>query len=207
MTAKTQGIGAFLGVFLFATVAFAQELPPLADILADRVLGKADAPVTMIEYASLTCPHCAAFHGDQLQQIKKNYIDTGKVALVFRDFPLDRLALAASMMARCAPKERYFGIISALFLGQQSWARDPNPTGALAGVGRLAGMPQETFEACLKDRDVLNGIVKMRSEAEKQYGVESTPTFIINGQKIEGGQPYETFAQVIDAALAAKKKN
>lgn len=205
MTAKTQGIGCFLGVFLFAAVAFAQELPPLQDILSDRVMGKADAPVTMIEYASLTCPHCAAFHGDQLEQIKTNYIDTGKVKLIFRDFPLDRLALAASMMARCAPKERYFGIIGALFQGQQGWARDPNPTGALAGVGRLAGMGEETFKACLTNRDILNGIVKIRSEAEQKYGVESTPTFIIDGKKIEGGQPYETFAQTIDAALAAKK--
>jgi protein-disulfide isomerase len=205
LTAKTQGIGYFLGVFLFAATAFAQELPPLQDILADRTLGKADAPVTMIEYASLTCPHCAAFHGDQLQQIKANYIDTGKVKLIYRDFPLDRLALAASMMARCAPKERYFGIIGALFQGQKSWARDPNPTGALAGVGRLAGMGQKTFEACLTNRDILNGIVKIRSDAEQKYGVESTPTFIIDGKKIEGGQPYETFANTIDAALAAKK--
>ena len=206
MTAKTQGIGSFLGVFLFATVAFAQDLPPLAEILSDRVLGKADAPVTMIEYASLTCPHCAAFSGDQLVKIEKNYVDTGKVKLIYRDFPLDRLALAASMMARCAPKERYFGIISALFQSQLNWARSPHPTQSLGAIGRLAGMQEATFDACLKDRDVLNGIVKMRSEAEKQYGVESTPTFIIDGKKIEGGQPYETFASVIDAALAAKKK-
>jgi protein-disulfide isomerase len=205
LTAKAQGIGFFLTAILFAASAGAQELPPLDEILSERVMGRADAPVTMIEYASLTCPHCAAFHGDQLRQIKADYIDSGKVKLIYRDFPLDRLALAAAMMARCAPKERYFGIISSLFKGQQTWARDPDPNGALAGVGKLAGIPADTFAACLTNRDVLNGIVKMRSDGEQQHQIKSTPTVIVDGKKVEGGLPYAEFAAIIDAALAAKK--
>jgi protein-disulfide isomerase len=198
-------LGALLFAWSVAPAAMAEGLPPVSEILADRMMGDANAPVTIIEYASLTCPHCAKFQSETLPEVEKNYVDTGKVKLIFRDFPLDRLALAASMMARCAPKERYFGLISSLFKGQGTWARDPDPRGALAGVGRLAGMPPGTFEACLNNREILDGILKQRKEAETKYKVNSTPTFIVNGKKVEGEQSYEAFAKIIDSALAAEK--
>lgn len=198
-------IGLIAGILTFAQSAAAQKLPPIEQILSERVLGKADAPVTMIEYAALTCSHCAAFHNGPYNDIKKEYIETGKVKLIVRDFPLNNLGLAAAMMARCLPPDRYFGTMELLFRGQQSWTRDPNPAGALAGVGRLAGMSQATFEACLQNRDVVQGIRKMRDEGQAKFKVQSTPTFVINGTVHAGGRPIEEFRNILDAALAAAK--
>lgn len=205
MPRRTLSIGLFIVTMIFGGAAWSQTLPPLEQILSERVLGKADAPVTMIEYASLTCPHCAAFHNEAYLDIKKEYVETGKVRFVMRDFPLDRLALAASMMARCLPKERYFSMIELLFRGQQSWARDTDPAGALAGVGRLAGLSQPNFEACLQNREILDGIMKSRNDGQNEHKIESTPTFVIDGKTVAGGRPIEEFRKLLDAALAAKK--
>ena len=205
MPRRTLSIGLFIIVVLFNGGLSAQNLPPLEKMLSERVLGNANAPITMIEYASLTCSHCAAFHTSTYNGIKKEYVETGKVKFIFRDFPLDRVALAAAMMARCLPEERYFSVIELLFSDQENWARGADPAGALANVGRLAGMSQSNFEACLKNRDVLQGIIKKRNEGQKKYRVESTPTFVIDGKPMAGGRPIAEFRKLLDAALAAKK--
>lgn len=201
---------AFLVVFLaFAGLGGAaggQGLPPVKEILADRVLGQADAPVTIIEYASMTCPHCASFHAVQLPALKKEYIDTGKVRLIFREFPTAPrpLALAAAMLARCAPKERYFGIINVLFRSQMQWGRAAQPVEALAGIGRLAGVSRATFDACLKNEEIYQGIVKIATHGETKFGITATPSFIVNGKKIEGAVSLFEFRKIIDAALGGK---
>ncbi len=165
----------------------------------DRVLGKADAPVTIIEYASLTCPHCAAFDRDVLPKIKQNWIDTGKAKLIYRDFPLDGWALRAAMVARCAPSERYFGFIDALFQGQNNWARAGNPEEALGRLAKLGGISEDKFQSCMKDEKLADAVSASRVVAEREYGVGSAPTFFVNGNKMVGEQTYEAF----DKALAA----
>jgi protein-disulfide isomerase len=165
--------------------------PPISP--DDRILGKADAPVTIFEYASLTCPHCAAFEKDLLPQIKTEWIDTGKAKLVFRDFPLDGSALKAAMVARCAPPERFYGFIDMLFTQQASWGISPDPVPSLGRLAKLGGMGEEQFQACLKDDALQNKILAGRLAAEKEFGVESTPTFFINGKKVVGVRPDEIF--------------
>jgi protein-disulfide isomerase len=166
----------------------------------DYVLGNAEAPVTIIEYASLTCPHCAAFDRDTLPKIKENWIDTGKAKLVFRDFPLDGWALRAAMVARCAPPERYFGFIDALFQSQDVWARAANPQAALGRLAKLGGISDDRFQSCMKDEKLADTVAAERLAAEKQYGVESTPTFFVNGVKLVGEQSYADFDKALTAA-------
>ena len=182
------------------------SLPPINEILSERVLGKADAPVTVIEYASMTCPHCAAFHAGPYPALKKEYIETGKVKFIFRDFPLDRLALAAAMMARCAPKERYFPVVDIILKTQQNWARVADPAAALSQIGLLAGISKETYQACVSNKAVFDGVMKIRNDGDKKFKVQSTPTIIVNGKTFEGQATIEKLREVLDAELAKVKK-
>jgi protein-disulfide isomerase len=166
----------------------------------DHVLGKPDAPVTIIEYASLTCPHCAAFETETLPKIQKNWIDTGKAKLVYRNFPFDKPGLQAAMVASCAPPERYFNFIEVLFQQQAQWAAAQDPTAALARIAKLGGMSDQQFQTCLANKDLENKIVAQRLAGEKEYGVGSTPTFFINARKIVGAQEYEKFDEALQAA-------
>lgn len=204
-----RGIALVAAALIAATVAIhqakaAENLPPLADIMADRALGKDDAPVTLIEYASLTCPHCANFAKETLPGIKKDYVETGKVKLIYRDFPLDNLAMRAAMMARCAPKERYFGLVETLFGTQATWARASDPAAALQRLGAVAGLNADGFEACMGSKDVFDGIMAMRTKADQEQKVNSTPTFFIDGKKVTGDLSLAEFRKQLDAALSAK---
>ncbi|WP_225770273.1 DsbA family protein [Inquilinus sp. Marseille-Q2685] len=176
--------------------------PKITD--TDYVLGKADAPVTMLEFASFTCPHCAAFSNDVLPQIEKAYVDTGKVKIVFRQFPLNGLDLRAGMMARCAPREQYFNIAKVLFQTQQSWAMASDPIGALAQIGGMAGLPKDKFDACLADNSVADGIVNGMQAAQTEYQVDATPTFVIEGEKVAGENSFDSFKAIFDRKLAEK---
>ena len=169
--------------------------------MADMVVGRNDAPVTIIEYFSLSCSHCAAFHADTFPKIKKTYIDTGKARLVYRDFPLGGLALAAALMARCAGPKRYFGFISLLFRNQKKWAQSKNPRAALARIALFGGMGEKEFDACLKNEPLMNAIRSQREAGVKEHGVDSTPTFMIEGTKVSGAYPYDHFKKIIDEAL------
>ena len=180
----------------------AQTLPPAEEILSERVLGNSDAKVTMIEYASMTCPHCANFHTKTFPAIKKEYIVTGKIKFIYRDFPLDQFALAAAMMARCSAKERYFGVIDVIFRTQREWGRNPNPRKALEQIGKIVGVSESTYEACVTDKVVHDGMIKMRNDAVEKYKVRTTPTFVVNEKKINGGLPLEELRKVLDAAVA-----
>ena len=165
-------------------------------------MGAADAPVTIIEYSSLTCPHCAAFHAETLPLIKANYIDTGKARFVFRDFPFDRQALLAAALAHCAGEERFFGFLDVLFRTQKTWAHAANPEEALGRIARLGGLTEDEITACLADQTLLDGIMQSRLQGSQEFEIKSTPTFIINGEKVVGAQPYEQFAEVIDRLLS-----
>jgi protein-disulfide isomerase len=171
------------------------------EAMSERILGKANAPVTIIEFASLTCPHCKDFEINTLPKLKTAYIDTGKVKLIYRDFPLDGRALLAAMVARCAPKDRYFAFLDALFRGQDTWARAQDPLQALGQVARVGGMSQADFDACIKNEALFEAIKKDAAEAQSQYKIESTPTFIINGKKMDGAHSFESFETSIKPLL------
>ena len=168
--------------------------------LPDLVLGKADAPVTIIEYASMTCPHCANFHKSTYPALKTKYIDTGKVRFIFREFPLDELAVAASMLARCAGPDKAMAMIDVLFASQDKWAvRQPIPP--LMQIAKQAGFTEKKFDECLKDQKLYNDIMAMRERGSKDYKVESTPTLFINGKMQKGGVSIEDLDKLIEPLL------
>ena len=172
--------------------------------LPDLALGKADAPVTIVEYASLTCGHCAAFHNTVFPKIKEKYIDTGKVRFILREFPLDNLAAAAAMLARCSGGDKTYTLITDLFAKQETWAFvQGNPVPALFQVTQGHGFTKESFDKCLTDQKLLDGITATRERANKSFSVRSTPTFFVNGRRLEGrSDQLETFDQAIAAATA-----
>lgn len=200
-------LGAVL--LLFASASRAADEADTADpaqgnqesVLTEQSMGSEDAPVTMIEYSSLTCPHCADFHTDTLPKLKEQYIDTGKLRLVFRDFPLDPVATGAAMLAHCVGPDRYFGFLDALFRSQSTWAGSPQPIQELERLSRFAGLSPEQFRTCLQDRDLLQALQQRAEQAKAEHGITSTPTFIIEGEKLEGSLPLERFQSVIDAKL------
>lgn len=168
--------------------------------LPEKVLGEADAPVTIIEYASMTCGHCANFHNNTLPEIKANYIDTGKAKLIVREFPFDPRAEAGFMLARCAD-DRYFAMVDVLFKQQQSWAGVENARAALLQIARLAGFSQESFEACLTDQKLLDDVRSVRARGASEFGVDATPTFFINGNKYSGALTVAEMSAIIDSML------
>ncbi|MGE5539907.1 MAG: DsbA family protein [Gemmatimonas sp.] len=168
----------------------------------DRVMGSADAPVTIIEYASMTCPHCAHFAVDVLPQVKSTLIDTGKARLVFRDFPLDGLALRAAMLVRCVGNDRAFGMIDLLFSRQMQWAASQDPRSALQSIVAQAGMSEEQFNACIENQDALNAVVQSRTDAEQTYDIKSTPSFLINGQLVVGAYEAPEFTKLVEEAAS-----
>jgi protein-disulfide isomerase len=169
----------------------------------DRILGNPDAPITIIEYASLTCPHCAHFTNEVLPELKKKWIDTGKAKLVLREFPLDEPALRAAMIARCAPPDRFYAYVDALFATQDKWVMAKDYREALARIVKLGGMRQDEFDNCLKNTNLENKILEERLAASKELDVNSTPTFFINGTKFAGAPSVEEFDKAL-SALAAK---
>ena len=183
------------------------QTPSAADIavagpLGDEVLGKPDAPVTIVEYASMTCGHCATFHAKTYPVLKQRYIDTGKVKYIMREFPLDPLAAAGFMLARCAGKDKYYPMIETLFTQQQKWVVQ-KPIEPLLAIARQAGFSQESFDACLKDQKMLESIEAVRNRGTEKFGVNSTPTFFINGKKFQGALTIEDMAKAIDPLIKA----
>jgi protein-disulfide isomerase len=165
------------------------------------IMGDLNAPVKMVEYASMTCPHCAQFHAETLKPLKEKYIDTGKVQLEFREFPFDGLALRASMLARCAGPARVFGMIDVLFKQQVNWARAQDPIAELGKLGKLGGVSESRFEACMQNQALADAVLANRLEGEQKMKVDSTPTFFINGEKLSGAQPLADFEKAIDKHL------
>jgi protein-disulfide isomerase len=199
-----------MGYIWLTLAAFCLALPALparaeegpAPTAEDHVLGKPDAPITIIEYASFTCPHCAAFDRETLPKVRANWVETGKARYIFREYPLNGLDLRAAMLARCAPGERYFAFVDTLYQTQDSWSRASDPLAALGQMGKLGGVSSDQFQACMKDEKLGDAIAAGRLAAEKSYHVESTPTFFINGTRMEpnGAQPYDVFDKILTAA-------
>ncbi|KRD64236.1 DsbA family protein [Ensifer sp. ENS10] len=170
-------------------------------VLPEMALGEANAPVTIVEYMSMTCPHCAAFHNNTFEAIKTKYIDSGKVRFIVREFPFDPRAAAAFMLARCAPEGQYFPMISMLFKQQQQWAAAQNGRDALLQMSKLAGFTQESFEACLTNQKLLDDVNSVMQRGAKDFGVQSTPTFFVNGEHYSGDMSVDVMSALIDSKL------
>ena len=201
------GLAALAGVSPFRLIAnaIAQSGPDVAKpvSLPDMALGPANAPVTITEFASMTCPHCAAFNETVFPKIKSEYIDTGKIRYVFREFPLDIKAAAGSMLARCIAKDdagKYFAVIDMLFKQQNDWVLK-NTTETLIRIGKQAGLSQQAIEECLKDQALLDKIAADQKYASEVLKVDSTPTFFINGDKIKGETSFAEFDKRIKSLL------
>ena len=186
---------------LAATSAPAQEAIDATAALQERSIGSPDAPVTVVEYFSYTCPFCANFHNDVYGELKEKYVDTGKVRFVYREFPRDGVDLRAGMMARCADPRRYAGLVQVLFKNQPNWTRSSDPVAELAKIGRLAGIDDALFQSCLASEELANGILAKRQDANAR-GVQSTPTFEIGGRMFPGSRSIEEFSEIIDPLLA-----
>ena len=167
----------------------------------DRVLGDESARVTILEYSSLTCPHCAQFHAEGYRHLKSAYIDTGKIKLVFRDFPLDGLALRAAALAECLPAERYYPFLQLLFEGQKGWARSEQPLAELVRLGQLAGLSRERASDCLQDEAAFEKIIQERLTGQEDYQIDSTPSFIIDGRKHPGALTADELDEILAPLL------
>jgi protein-disulfide isomerase len=167
---------------------------------SDRILGKTEAPITIIEYASLTCPHCAHFDVTVLPKLKEKWIDTGKAKLILRDYPLDEPALRAAMVARCAPADRFYPLIDTFFAQQEQWVTSRDYRAALEKLVKLGGMSEKEFKACISDKKLEDQVAQSRLVASQQLGVDATPTFFINGKKFDGAPTVEAFDQALSGA-------
>jgi protein-disulfide isomerase len=205
---ETLGILAAVGAAALTPGAALAQNAPVQDLavpgpLGDVWLGPADAKVTIIEYASLTCSHCAAFHKDTYPVLKSRYIDAGKVRFTLREFPLDPLATAGFMLARCEGESKYYPITDLLFDTQRNWAFVDKPLDALQQMLKQAGISQEKFEACLRDQKLYDAVNAVRKRAEEQFKVNATPTFFINGQRHGGSLSIDEMEKIIKPMLGA----
>lgn len=209
------GMNLIIGLVVAAVIAGAgyyfysqQETKKAADKadgvvkLAENVMGSDDAPITVIEYSSMTCGHCATFHNETLPGLKEKYIKTGKVKYIVREFPLDQLATAAFMLGRCLPKkDAYFDFIDVLYAKQREWAYVEDRVGALKNISKQAGFTDESFKACLDDKKLFAQILAVKNAGSAEFRIRSTPTFFVNGTRLEGAQPLEEFEKLFKPLL------
>lgn len=190
--------------FVALALAGAAQAEPLSteEALKERILGNPEAPLTIIEFASLTCPHCARFHMETLPRLKEEWIDTGKAKLVYRDFPTAPVALAvyAAMVARCAPEDRYFKFLDVFYKQQKSWTGNPDPIKALSQLARLGGMNEADFKACTENEALFTGIRETALDGQMEYEIKSTPSFVIGGKIVRGGMSYDDLNDILEDA-------
>ena len=185
----------------------ATYVPPQQELMApgplgDRVLGKATAPVTVIEYVSLTCPHCANFHKTLFPRMKKEFIDTGKVRYIVREFPIGHMSGAAAIVNRCAPEDKYFFLLNQFLTRQPEWVSQEVRPDALYSVAKSSGMTRETFDKCLSNQTIIDGLTEVKQRG-RQFGVIGTPTFFINGRKAQGEVTFDEIKAMIEQAPAS----
>ncbi|MBL4691822.1 MAG: DsbA family protein [Magnetovibrio sp.] len=209
-TRETRRILAVVSIFLITAFAFAgaptsaqAQMASFEDAKGEMSIGNADAPVTLHEYASLTCGHCANFHKNTLPKIKKQYIDTGKVRVVFHDFPLDALAMGAVMIARCSGPDRFADFTDMLFQTQSTWRDADNPLPALKTLAQFYGLKGDDVQTCLNNQDLLKSVQSNQKAASARHKIRSTPSFVLDGELIEGAQPFDNFKAALDKSLAA----
>jgi protein-disulfide isomerase len=185
--------------------AAAQEAEIDTSRVLEMSLGNPEAEVTVIEYASFTCPHCRTFHEGAFKQLKANYIDTGRIHFIYREVYFDRFGLWAGMLARCAGPERYFGMVDMIYAGLDEWIGGGDPATIadnLRRMGRTAGLTDEEVNACLQDAEMARALVAVYQQNAEADGIDSTPSFVIDGEKF-GNMPYGDFARILDDKLGS----
>ena len=189
-------ISKFLIIFIFFIFSKNESINAKTD--EEFFLGNKNAKIVVIEYASMTCIHCANFHKQVYPKIKKNYIDTNKIKFIFRDFPLDKQALFASVLAKCAPKDKYFNFVKLILTNQEKWiSNDDTFMNKLRNIGKLAGLNENKINSCFKDEKMVDNIIRTRSIGEEKYNISSTPSLIINEKKYSA-MSYENFEKIIE---------
>ena len=189
-------ISKFLIIFIFFIFSKNESINAKTD--EEFFLGNKDAKIVVIEYASMTCIHCANFHKQVYPKIKKNYIDTNKIKFIFRNFPLDKQALFASVLAKCAPKDKYFNFVKLILTNQEKWiSNDDAFMNKLRNIGKLAGLNENKINSCFKDEKMVDNIIRTRSIGEEKYNISSTPSLIINEKKYSA-MSYENFEKIIE---------
>lgn len=188
-----------VGILSFNSVQ--SRIVDTIEALENQSIGEESAPIKMTEFASLTCGHCAKFHNDVFPLIKKDYIDNGKIFFTYQDFPLDKFALKASVIARCSGKERYFNFLKVLYKKQKDWTRSQDPFKSLLKIAKLGGLKNDEIKVCVNNKSIEDGILKKRLNSTKKFDIKATPTIYFNGEKYEGDLSYEALKLKIDSLI------
>ncbi|MGE4351044.1 MAG: DsbA family protein [Bdellovibrionales bacterium] len=202
-----QSLKLFAVLALAAFTALSPSMAKAGPMTNIPSMGSPTAPVTIVEYASLTCSHCADFYNEVMPEIEKRYVDTGKVRFIYRDFPLDAYGLHAATLAHCMPNTLFYPFIKILFKNQRSWIMAPKYKDVLVKYAEMSGLPSARATSCIQDTKLMDQVIAVRTEASQKYDITATPTFIINDgeEKILGARSLKEFASVIDKHLAKKK--
>ena len=191
----------FFFVFSFSFNDLNSRIVDTIEALENQSLGNESAPIKMIEFASLTCGHCAKFHNEVFPKIKKDYIDNGKIFFTYQDFPLDKFALKASVIARCSGKDKYFSFLKVLYKKQKDWTRSQDPFKSLLKIAKLGGLKNDEIKVCVSNKSIEDGILKKRLNSTKKFEIKATPTIYINGKKYNGDLTFEALKLKLDSLI------
>ena len=195
---------ALVFLFSFFCLSFTDARARIVDTieaLKEKKIGTEEANIEIIEFASLTCGHCAKFHNEVFPKIKKEFIDTGKVSFIYQDFPLDKFALKASVIARCSGEKKFFSFLKVLYSKQKDWTRTEDPFRSLLKIAKLGGLKNEEIKVCVGNKSIEDGILKQRLNASKKFDINATPTLYINGEKYDGDLTFEALKLKINTLL------
>tara|TARA_B100000035_G_scaffold156567_1_gene133349 strand:+ start:1582 stop:2223 length:642 start_codon:yes stop_codon:yes gene_type:complete len=191
----------FLILFLLISHKAESRIVDTIEALQEKKIGDKEASITIVEFASLTCGHCAKFHNEVFPKIKKEYIDTGKIEFTYRDFPLDKFALKASVIARCSGNDRFFSFLKVLYKKQKDWTSTQDPFKSLLKIAKLGGLKNDEIKVCVGNKSIEDGILKQRLSSSKKYDIKATPTIYINNEKYDGDLTFEALKLKIDSLL------
>ena len=194
-------IFSFLTLFLLTSFKAESRIVDTIEALQEKKIGDKEASIKIVEFASLTCGHCAKFHNEVFPKIKKEYIDTGKIVFTYRDFPLDKFALKASVIARCAGKDKYFSFLKVLYKKQKDWTRSQDPFKSLLKIAKLGGLKNDEIKVCVSNKSIEDGILKKRLNSTKKFEIKATPTIYINGKKYNGDLTFEALKLKLDSLI------
>ncbi len=189
----------FFLFFIFSEVD--SRIVDTIEALQDKKIGKDNADIKMVEFASLTCGHCAKFHNEVFPKLKEEFIDTGKILFTYKDFPLDKYALKASVIARCSGNDKFFSFLKVLYSKQKDWTRTQDPFKSLLKIAKLGGLKNDEIKVCVGNKSIEDGILKQRLNSSKQFDIKATPTIYFNGEKYNGDLTYEALKLKIDSLL------
>ena len=186
---------------LFTSLNLESRIVGTIEALQEKKMGEASAKIEMLEFASLTCGHCAKFHNEVFPKIKKEYIDTGKILFTYKDFPLDKFALKASVIARCSGNDKFFSFLKVLYNKQKDWTRTQDPFKSLLKIAKLGGLKNDEIKVCVGNKSIEDGILKQRLSSSKKFDIKATPTIFFNGKKYDGDLTYEALKLKINSLL------